>query len=613
MSASGSQHPSGPGLPRGPRLSRRSMLGGLAVAGAGVALQPLRAVASAPAHGSAELRGATTSPSGSMHADVVVVGAGFAGLSAARRLRAKGLSVVVLEARDRVGGRTLNQDLAANGFPGRVVEMGGQFVGPLPDEPATASIPTQAVYNPQDRILALAKEVGVGTFKTYNAGNYTNYTTATGPVGYSSATRIPPDPSAANAGLALGLLNQMATQVNTTTPWAAANAATWDAETVESWMRRVLVPQGRDPEAATNHLVTLAVQAVLSVEPREISLLQLLFYIASAGNLDNLIDTANGAQDSRFIGGSQDIAIRVANQLGSSLVLNAPVRTITQANGMVTAAGDGFSVTARQAIVAVPPALAGRIVYEPSLASLGGHLRDQMTQRWFMASILKVNVLYPRPFWRDAGLAGQVTSDSGAVRATFDNTPYPDAQTSDVQPGAILGFIEADEARYWSTRTRAERYQRVITDLANYFGPQALQPLGGINGYYEALWNLEPFSGGGPVGHPMTGALTEYGTALRAPIGLVHWAGTETAVRWNGYMDGAVESGQRAADEVLAALSSGGGSLVPAAAGAAQPASASMPASASLPNTGAIPAGAAPSAAAAGALGVAKLVRSRTR
>jgi monoamine oxidase len=593
MTASGSQRPSPP------RLSRRMMLGGMAMAGAGVALQPLRALAAAKPSDSTPH--ATTTPSGSMTADVVVVGAGFAGLSAARRLRAKGLSVVVLEARDRVGGRTLNQDLAANGFPGRVVEMGGQFVGPLPDEPATASVPTQAVYNPQDRILALAKEVGVGTFKTYNAGNYTNYTATTGPIGYSSATRIPPDPSAANAGIALGLLNQMAAQVPTNAPWTAASAAKWDGETVESWMRRTFAPQGQDPESPTNHLVTLAVQAVLSTEPREISMLQLLFYIASAGNLDNLIDTANGAQDSRFVGGSQEIAIRVAQQLGSSLVLNAPVRRIAHAGGMVTASGDGFSVTARQAIVAIPPALAGRIVYEPSLASLGGYLLDQLTQRWFMASILKVNVIYPRPFWRDAGLAAQVTSDSGAVRATFDNTPYPDSQGSDVQPGAILGFIEADEARYWSTRTRQERYQRVIADLANYFGPQALQPLGGINGYYEALWNLEPFSGGGPVGHPMTGALTEYGTALRAPVGLVHWAGTETAVRWNGYMDGAVESGMRAADEVVVALSGAPGAVLPESAGAPQ--------SASLPNTGAVGSGVAPSAAAAGALGVAKLVR----
>jgi monoamine oxidase len=232
------------------------------------------------------------------------------------------------------------------------------------------------------------------------------------------------------------------------------------------------------------------------------------------------------------------------------------VRRIEHSNGLVTARGDSFAVTARRCIVAIPPALAGRIVYAPTLSNLNprGFVRDQMTQRYPMASILKVNVVYPRPFWRDAGLAGQVTSDSGAVRATFDNTPYPDPQTSNVTPGALLGFVEADEARYWTARTRQERYQKVITDLANYFGPKALSPLGGINGYYEALWNREEFSGGGPTGVPMSGAILEYGQAMRDPIGLVHWAGTETAVRWSGYMDGAVESGDRAASEVLAAL-----------------------------------------------------------
>ena len=592
-----------PEHPAGLRVSRRALLGGMAVAGAGVALDPVGALTAA-AQSSTSLPNAITAPSGTRTADVVVVGAGFAGLSAARRLRAKGLNVVVLEARDRVGGRTRNQDLASNGFPGRVVEMGGQFVGPLPDEPATASVPGQEVYNPQDRILALATELGVGTFKTYNTGSYINYTQALGAVPYSSDTRIPPDPSAANAGLALGLLNQMARNVPTNAPWTAANAAKLDGETVESWMRKVLVPEGQDPEAPTNHLVALALQAVLSVEPREISMLQLLFYIASAGNLDNLVDTANGAQDSRFVGGSQEIAIRAAAALGDSLVLNAPVRSITQNNGQATVAGDGFSVIAKRVVVAIPPPLAARIVYTPSLASLGGQLRDQMTQRWFMGSILKVNVLYPRPFWRDAGLAGQVTSDSGAVRATFDNTPYPDDGSSTVQPGAILGFIEGDEARHWSARTRDERYQRVINDLALYFGPLALQPLGGSSGYYEALWNLEPYSAGGPVAHPMTGALVEYGTALRAPVGQVHWAGTETALRWNGYMDGAVESGQRAADEVVAALS---GTLAP------QSATPLQPASVGLPNTAAATAGAESSVAALAALGLGRLAsRART-
>jgi monoamine oxidase len=484
---------------------------------------------------------------------VVIVGAGFAGLVAARALHARGLSVVVLEGRDRVGGRVVNQDLAANGFPGRVIEMGGQWIGPLPDEPATARVPTQAVYNPQDRVYSLGRQLGIGTFKQYNRGDSIDHVRGLGPQRYSSVMGIPPDPGAANLALALGLLNQMATQVPREAPWTANRAAEWDGETVESWMRRTLVPPA-SPEASTNHLVTLVLEALLSVEPREISLLQLLFKVASAGSFDNLLN----AQDSRFIGGSQAIPLAMATELGDSIAVNAPVRRIEHSGG-VTARGDGFSVTARRAIVAIPPTLAGRIVYDPPLASLsgGGFLRDQMTQRFPMASILKVNVLYEHPFWREAGLTGQVISDSGAVRVTFDNSPYPDPQTLDASPGAILGFIAADEGRHWTARGRAERYQRVISDLARYFGARALSPLGGMRGYYEMLWNCEPFSGGGAIGFPMPGALIEYGSALRVPLGPLHWAGTETATRWNGHMDGAVESGERAAGEVLAALDRG--------------------------------------------------------
>jgi monoamine oxidase len=533
-------------------VTRRAVLGGLAATGGGLALQSI----GAPVSSSARPPDAVSAPSGSRRADVVIIGAGFAGLSAARTLAAKGVKVVVVEARGRVGGRTHNQDLAANGFPGRVVEMGGQFVGPLPSQPASSSIPGQAVYRPQARVYNLAKDLGIATFKTYNQGNYINYVNGLGALPYSGATRLPLDLGTADAALALALLNSLAKQIDPAAPWAAPEASEWDGETFESWMRRTLLPPG-PPDSPTNHLVTLAIQAVMSVEPRELSLLEVLWYISSAGTLDNLIDTDSGGQDSRFVGGSQAIPIAMANQLGDSVVLNAPARRIEHIGGQLTVRCDNnFSVMAKHAIVALSPTLAGRLVYQPTLAQLNpvGFMRDQLTQRYFMGSIIKVNVLYPRPFWRDKGLAGQVTSDTGAVRATFDNTPYPDPYTSNVSPGALLGFIESDEARYWTQRSRSARYQRVIADLANYFGPEALQPLGGMAGYYEALWNAEEFSAGGPTGFPGPGTLSAYGPSLRTPIGSIHWAGTETATVWSGYMDGAVESGQRAAAEVLTKL-----------------------------------------------------------
>jgi monoamine oxidase len=538
------------------RMTRRALLESAAAAGAGLLLP--RNARSAPSD--AALYHARRHPSGAHSADVVVIGAGLAGLNAARLLTAAGLDVIVLEARGRVGGRTLNHDLG----DGRVIEVGGQWIGPLPDEPATATIPTQAVYRPQAKLHELAQSLGIGTFKTYNAGDIVDFNSGIRTT-YSAANRIPLDLGALDAGEAIFLLNQMAAQVDAAKPFRTPSpekALEWDSISFETWMQQNLLPPGLKPDSAFYSLVNLAVESVFAAEPRDMSLLHVLFYIASAGTLDNLVNTANGAQDSRFIGGSQLISIRVAQALGDRVILDAPVRKIVQSTSHVEALGDGFSVGARAAIVATPPTLAGKILYEPSLAVYDGGRRDQLTQRTPMGTVIKVQALYEKPFWRDMGLAGQATSDTGPVKVTFDNSPYPDPQTgssADVSPGVLIGFIEGADGRVYGQPAydgppfgNGKRKADVLASFARYFGDQALSPIG----YVEMAWAREEFTGGCYGAFLGPGAWTSYGEALGKPLGLVHWAGTETASVWSGYMDGAVRSGEQAASDVIALLGS---------------------------------------------------------
>lgn len=188
------------------------------------------------------------------------------------------------------------------------------------------------------------------------------------------------------------------------------------------------------------------------------------------------------------------------------------------------------------------PTLTSRIRYSPELPGL----RDQLCQHLPMATIWKVHAVYPTPFWRANGLNGQATSDTGIVRTTFDNSPPSGS------PGVLMGFIDGTEARLATRMTDDERRSAVLESLTRYFGDQAAQP----TGYMEQNWQAEAYSRGGPIGYFPPGVWTGFGVTLREPCGRIHWAGTETAEVWSGYMDGAVRSGQRAAEEMIAAESS---------------------------------------------------------
>jgi monoamine oxidase len=453
---------------------------------------------------------------------VLVVGAGLAGLTAARAVAATGKSVLVLEARRRVGGRTLNHDLGA----GKVVEIGGQWIGPT-----------------QDRLAALAHDLGVDTFKTYNQGNYVYYRggvktpyTPTGPLG-----AVPPDVEGVlDAFAAIQQMNSMAATVPVDAPWTAKQAGTWDSQTFETWkLANTLTPNGR-------LLIDLGIQAVWAAEPRDVSLLHVLFYIQAARNegakpdFQRLINTAGGAQESRFVGGSQLISIRAAQQLGRRVLLDAPVQRIVQKGNAVEAESGSDRFTGRAIVVTAPPAVSAYIDYHPALPAM----RAQLLQRFPQGNAIKCEAIYDEPFWRKEGLAGQVTSDAEPVRITFDNSP-PDGS-----PGVMLGFIEGHFARVWAQKSAAERKAAVLGNFATYFGPQALHP----RDYVEQNWADEVWTRGCYVGFTPPGVLLDYGPAIRAPVGRIHWAGAETATYWNGYMDGAVRSGERAAAEALANL-----------------------------------------------------------
>ena len=444
-------------------------------------------------------------------ADVVVVGAGLAGLSAARTLTSAGLDVVVLEARDRVGGRvhSVIED-------GRLIEYGGQWVGPT-----------------QDRALGLISEFGLDTFAQYAEGDNVQLTGGA-LLRYGGAIPTGDPVAAADLIDAMVEMTTRAMELDPAAPWAHPLAAALDAMTLESWI-------SAQPycEPAKEWLRLLS-RALFPAEPGEVSVLHALFYLRSGGGPEKMIGVVNSAQETRIAGGTQQLALRLADLLGTRVRLGSPVSRIDQSQPGVIVRCESGAVTARRAVVAIPPALAGRIRYSPALPGL----RDQLTQRSFMGAVIKVHVCYSRPFWRADGFSGHATSDQGLLRLTFDQT-HPDGRE-----GTLVGFIDSHLAFTAARMTADGRRAEVIADLVRLFGQQASDPVA----YYERSWLDEEWSRGCYTGMMTPGTWSALGPALREPVGPIHWAGTETAVIWNGYMDGAIRSGEDAAAAVLAGL-----------------------------------------------------------
>ncbi|XP_038073336.1 amine oxidase [flavin-containing] B-like [Patiria miniata] len=446
--------------------------------------------------------------------DVIILGAGISGLSAAKLLHARGLNVLVLEARSRVGGRTYTK----RDPDFQYADMGGSYIGPS-----------------QKRISKLANELGLNLYKV-NDNERSIFMDKGKIMPYREFPRVY-NPLALMDFISFWrTVDECCMQVPLSAPWDCPRAVEWDGITSQEFIDRHCWTRFTKASAESMIRMTFA------IEPRDMSFLFFLWYTRSGGNAYTHMATSNGAQDSKIVGGSMQVAERIADNLGSDhVMLNKPVSKVTQHDdGTVTVATlGGSSYSCSFVISAVPQALIGRITFSPPLPSL----RNQLIQRIPMGSCIKVLLYYKTPFWRKLDFCGDLWGTDLMAEAHDDTKPdgsYP----------ALVGFLNADNARKYCMETPEKRANMVAGFYSKVFkSDEALYPVASV----EQNWMAEQYSGGCYMGATPPGTLTTLGKVIRTPVGKVYFAGTETATRWSGYMDGAVQAGERAAREVLCA------------------------------------------------------------
>jgi monoamine oxidase len=449
---------------------------------------------------------------GSDEKDVVVVGAGLSGLVAARKLEARGASVTIVEARGRVGGKLLSEAIE-----GVSVDLGAYWIGA-----------------DQRRVLDLAADLGVATAPTERTGRVIHHFAGRRSTWTDHEPHLPSVLARADARAALRRLDRLQQRIPSDHPWFASDAQRLDSTTLEDFKQRyVWTPGGRS-------VIDFITRVVLAAEPREISLLFFLSHVHAAGGLDPLLALALGARDWHFVGGAQRLCEQLQRRIAGECVLDAPVIAIEQDDATVVVRTDQRELRARYAVVALSPALSGRIRYLPPLPAA----RDSLSQQMPLGPGTKAIAVFERPWWREQGLSGLAMADSGLVQLVYDASPL------DGSCGVLAAIVVGQSAREIDPLPARDRRRAILSAIARLFGLHEIVPLG----YRDYPWDVDPWSRGAAAGHMGPGTMTGVGAALREPIGRIHWAGTETATAWSGYMEGAVEAGERVAAEVLARI-----------------------------------------------------------
>ncbi|WP_091740978.1 flavin monoamine oxidase family protein [Microbacterium azadirachtae] len=449
--------------------------------------------------------------------DVLIVGAGAAGTTAANELRKAGLSVVVLEARDRVGGR-----LWTDVIDGAMLEIGGQWVSP-----------------DQDALIETIDELGLETFSRYREGD----SVYVGPDGTLHRFTGEMFPVSAETEKVIAeitdRLDAMVAEIDPDRPYAHPKAAEWDSITWDAWLR-----QQTDDDEAVRNLAFATGSAMLTKPTHTFSLLQSLLMAASAGSYSHLVD-ADFILDKRVVGGLQQVPLLLAERLGDDVLLNQPVRTLewddpsTGSGAGVTATTDSLTVRARYAILAHAPVLYDRISFVPSLP----RRQHQMHQHLSMGFVIKVHAVYDRPFWREQGLSGTAFSPYELSHEAYDNTNHGDER------GTLVGFVSDQNADDVFELSAEERKERILESLSHYYGPEAKNPVV----YYESDWGTEEWTRGAYAASFDMGGLHRYGKDLRTPVGPIHFACSDLAGAGYQHVDGAIRMGRLAAAQILEA------------------------------------------------------------